>query len=430
MRRAILCSLFAGCGGVEDGSAGGDTTSGGAATSAANDASGPSSDEAGTTAADSADTSDSSGAESTTGGPSGPPTLARIGDTFVIPTLAASAPKRFADAAHDPVGDVYLVVNGNAATSGAFLDADGVPRGEPFAVAETAAWTQGVRVGFGGAAFLVAWHDNRDDPNAARLRARSVGWDGAAPVLGGDVEIGTGATYSEMAPAIAWSDTSAVFLVAWHTAVADDVHAQRVAPDGSRIGGEIVVTNDPDWQSDVGIAWNPALDEWLVAYTHAGATTEVRARRVAADGSVLEGESSMTTAAGTWLAHAAFVPATGEYVVAWFDGAISARRVAQDGTPSGDAFVLAPGYGSYDGFSMAYSPVTETFAAVFHGTSDEDFAAAFDATGAQSAPIEATSSRGEDGNFNPHVVAHGTRAEWLLVTSRGFADVVGQRLGP
>lgn len=402
------------------------------------DATGPGSDSGanddGTTSAGTTgDVADTSAAndDSTSGDvPDGPPTLARIGETFPIPTLAASMPKRFADAAHDPAGDVYLVVNGNAAISGAFVSADGSPIGQPFQIADTTAWTQGVRVAYGGDAFLVAWHDNRDAPDHARLRARRVAWDGSAAVLGADVEIGTGETYSEMPPALAWSTTSSAFLVAWHTTVGDDIHAQRVDAEGTRVGTEIVVTTDPDWQSDVGMAWNPALDQWLLAYTHAGATTEVRARTIAADGTLVGAETSMTTAAGTWLAHVAFVPDRGEYVVAWFEGAITARRVGADGTPIGDPFVLAPGYGSYDGFSMAYGPATATFAAVFHGTTDEDWAAAFAASGEQSVAFEATSSRGVEGNFNPRIAAHSTRAEWLVVTSRGFAEVVGQRLGP
>jgi hypothetical protein len=375
-------------------------------------------------------TTTAGGDDSSSGGPpGGPPTLTRVDETFEIATLAASMPKRFVDAAHDPADDVYLVVNGNAAVSGAFIDADGAALAEPFAIADTDAWTQGVRVARGDG-FLVAWHDNRDDPASARLRARQVRWESGAPSLGADVEIGTGATYSEMPPAIAWSATSGVHLVAWHTAVGDDIHAQRVQPDGTRVGGEIVITSDPDWQSDVWLAWNPNADEWLAAYTHAGATTEVRVRRIAADGSLPAPEVSLTTAAGTWLAQAAYVPESGEYLVAWFQGEIVARRVAEDGTPIGESFVLAPGYGSYDGFAMAWSPVTATFAATFHGTSDEDFAVAFDASGVQSTVIEATFSRGDDGNFNPRIVANESRAEWLIVTSRGFATVVGQRVGP
>jgi len=73
---------------------------------------------------------------------------------------------------------------------------------------------------------------------------------------------------------------------------------------------------------------------------------------------------------------------------------------------------------------------SERFMAVMHRTTDEDFAAAFDASGEQSVVVQATDSAGTDGHFNPRVAAHGTRLEWLLVTSLGYQTVVGQRLGP
>ncbi len=372
----------------------------------------------------------SSGGSSDSGLPDGPPTLRRIGETFAIPTLAASMPKRFADAAHDPTGDVYLVVNGNGATGGSFLSADGAPLAAPFAIAETMAYTQGVRVGFGGAAFLVAWHDNRDDPNVSKLRGRLVAWDGAGPAFTGpDFGIGGDGTYSEMPPAIAWSATTQTFMVVWHTGADHDIHAQRIAADGALVGGPLVITADPDWQSDAGLAWHAGRDEWLVVYTHAGATTEVRARRLASDGATLGEPITLTTAAGTWLAQAVYVPTSADYLTAWFEGAMMVRRVDADGVPLGPAIPLAPGYGNYDGFALAYNQASGTFAAVFHGTNDEDFALAFAVDGATSAVLEATSSRGTDGHFNPHVAAHSTRPEWLLVTSLGFASVVGQRLG-
>lgn len=381
----------------------------------------------GDTTADASDESNTPDASSTDDPPVGPPSIARVGETFVIPTLAASMPKRFADVAHDPIADVYLQVNGNVATSATVLDGDGVPISDPLVIAD-AGYTQGVRVVFGGDAFLVAWHDNRDAPDSARLRARRVQWDGAAAQLGADVEVGTGDTYSEMPPAISWSQTQQAFLVAWHSAVGDDIVAQRVDAQGSKVGPTIAVTTDPDWQSDAGIAWNPGRDEWLVVYTHAGATTEVRGRRIADDGSLLGNEITIATAAGTWLAQAAYDPGKGEYLVAWFEGRIAARRLDADGVATTEIFELATGYGSYDGFAMAYNDNTATYAAVFHGTTDEDFAVAFDADGVQSAVIEATMSRGADGHFNPRIAASGTRQQWLLVTSRGFADVVGQRL--
>lgn len=383
-----------------------------------------------TTSAETTATTATTTTAATTGAPDGPPTLTRIGESFEIPTLAEAMPKRFADAAHDPVGDVYLVVNTNAAVSGAFVDADGVPQGPPFALASTPAYVQGVRVAYGGDAFLVAWHDNRDAPDIAKLRGRRVAWAGGAPSFpGDDFVIGGDGTYSEMPPAIAWASTSATFLVVWHTGDAHDIHARRVAADGTVVGDEIAITADPDWQSDAGVAWHADRDEWLVVYTHAGASTEVRARRLAADGTPLAEPTTLTVAPGTWLAQASFLPDSGEYLVAWFEGTMMARRLDADGLPVADAFALAPGHGNYDGFAVARSPATGRFAAVFHGDSDEDFALAFDPDGAASPVIMATATRGGDGHFNPHVAAHSSRPEWLLVTSLGFASIVGQRLG-
>lgn len=371
---------------------------------------------------------ESSGGSSESGAQGGPPTLMRVGGTFEVPTIAETMPKRFADAAHDSVSDVYLVVNGNAAIGGSFVDAEGTSLGPPFAVAETTAWTQGVRVAFGDAAFLVAWHDNRDAPDVSKLRGRIIKWDGAPGFGGPDFVIGGDGTYSEMPPAIAWSATSQTFMVVWHTGAEHDIHAQRLAGDGTLVGGPTAVTADPDWQSDAGVAWHSGRDEWLVVYTHAGATTEVRARRLAGDGTPIAEPTTLTTAAGTWLAQVVYMPETDEYLAAWFEGMMTARRLDADGVPVGEAFAVAPGYGNYDGFAIARSPVSGRFAAVFHGDSDEDFAAAFAADGSSSAVIVATDSPGREGHFNPHVAAHSTRAEWLLVTSLGFASVVGQRL--
>src|SRR5688572_30110693 len=66
----------------------------------------PTSDATTATTADPATTA-TTGESSESGAPDGPPTLTRIGETFEIPTLAVTMPKRFADAAHDPAGDVY-----------------------------------------------------------------------------------------------------------------------------------------------------------------------------------------------------------------------------------------------------------------------------------------------------------------------------------
>jgi hypothetical protein len=375
-----------------------------------------------------------SGANAGSGGLSGPPTLKRIGSTLEIPTIAAAAPKRFVDVAHDPAHDVYLVVHGNAAIGGAFLDADAKPLGAPFSIADTTAWTQAPRVAFadGPGTFLVAWHDTRDNPNQAKLRARSVKWNGtAAELASADFSVSAGTTYQEMPPAIAYSTASNAFFVVWHATPNDDLHAARVSPTGQVLGSELTLTDDPDWQSDAALAYNPDRDEFLLAWAHAGASTEVRVIRVkGSDGTLLGGTQTLTQAGGTWLPQVVYVPASQRYLVAWYEGSLQGRWLDADAAPQGAAFPLAPGYGAYDGFALGRNSALGATAAVFHGPTDEDFAMGMSDAAEQGPVFEATSSPGTQGHFNPRVAAHSTRPEWLLATVRGFEAVEVQRIGP
>jgi hypothetical protein len=419
----LLCAVLAACGGGDDST--GTTAIGGAGAGTTTSGSGGE----GATGT----TSSSVGGAGGVGGELGPPSVSRIGETFTIPTLAASAPKRFTDVAHDPLNGGYLVVNGNSAISASYLDADAVPLGSPVSVAQTAAWAQGVRAVYGAAAqgFLVAWHDGRDASGSPMSFARIVRWDGAALVFAGDdFALGAEPSYQEIAPAIAYAEPSEQFLVAWQRIAGSDIRARFVSAEGALLGEEIAVTEDVDWQADVAIAYHPVRDEMLVSYTHAGATTEVRVQRVGMDGTLLGSPISLTQAGGTWLTQLAYLPSSGGYLAAWYEGSLRASELGPDGTPLGTPFELVPGYGAYDGFSMAMGPTGERFMAVLHGPTDEDFAATFDASGAQSEVLQATDSPGDEGHFNPHVAAHSARNEWLLVTSLGFHTVVGQRLGP
>lgn len=366
------------------------------------------------------------------GGLAGPPSLKRLGDTLELPTLAASAPKRFVDVAHDPTRDVYLVVHGNAAIGGAFVDADGKPKGAPFAIADTSAWTQAPRAAFAASSgsFLVTWHDTRENPNQPKLRARTVRWNGSsAELTSADIPLSSGATYQEMPPAIAYSATSDVFLVVWHGTPGDDLRAARVGPSGQALGGEVALTSDADWQSDAVLAWNPDRDELLLAYSFAAATAEIRVQRLKPDGTPVGAAQTLAQAKGTWLPQLAYAPSSQRYLLAWYDDGLKGRWLDADGAPAGAAFGVAPGYGAYDGFALARHAGVGAIAAVFHGPTDEDFALGMSDAAEQGPVLEATSSPGTQGHFNPRLAAHATRPEWLLVTARGFEAVVAQRIG-
>ena len=362
------------------------------------------------------------------------PSVARVGPTFDVPTLAATAPKRNPDIAYDPLHDVYLVVTGASVISGTFLDSDGQSLAPPFQVAQTTAYTQTPRVAYGAGKLLVAWHDNRADPNKPELRARLVSWSGGAPDLqASDFSVSSGAqSYQEMGAAMAYSETSKLFLVAWHALPGDDIHARRVDAAGALVGAEIQLTADADWQSGAAAAWSSASDEFLVTYAHAGAAgAAVRARRIrASDGSLVGSEVELGTGAGTWTTQLAYLPCEDRYFAGWVASGAVGVRLTASGEPDGASFAFPAGYGYPDGFAVARQPALDTLVAVMHGPTDEDFASAFLASGAQSAVLQASDSPGDEGHFNPRIAANGLGNDWLMVTSLGFATIVAQRLGP
>jgi hypothetical protein len=363
------------------------------------------------------------------------PSIARAGATVEVPTLVETAPKRNPDVAHDPVSDVYLVVAGAAVVSATFLDDSGQSLAPPFAVAQTSAYTQTPRVTHGAGKLLVAWHDGRTEP-APQLRARIVSWNGSAPDLAlPDFAISEGTqSYQEMGPALAYSETSGLFLVVWQSVPGDDLSARRVDASGSPIGAEIQLTSDADWQSGAGAAWSSARDEFLVTWTHAGAAgAAVRSRRIrASDGSLLDSEIELAAAPGTWTTQVTYLPCEDRYVVGWVTGGGTAfgLRLDASGAPDGAPFGFPSGYGYPEGFALAPQPLVRTVAAVMHGPTDEDFAVAFASSGEQSAVLQATDEPGDQGHFNPRIAANALRNEWLLVTSHGFETLVAQRLAP
>jgi hypothetical protein len=422
-----LTLVLASCSGSDESSAGAGGSAGGSA-----GASGGAGDGAGGVGG-------SGGSVAGSGGSAGScvpstPSVARVGTTFEVPVLAATGPKRNPDIAYDPVHDVYLVVTGASAISGTFLDPDGQSLAPPFAIPDTDAYTQTPRVTYGAAGFLVAWHDARADPNKPELRARVVRWSGSAPDLGApDFSVSGGAqSYQEMGAALAYSETSKLFLVVWQSEPGDDLHARRVEASGALVGDEIVLTSDADWQSGAAAAWSLASDEFLVTYAHADAQgAAVRAQRVrASDGSLIGTAIELGTGAGTWTTQVAYLPCEDRFVAGWIASGAVGLGLSASGEPDGAPFSFPSGYGYPDGFAFSYQPMTDTFVAVMHGPSDEDFATAFVASGQQSAVLQATDDPGSDGHFNPRIAASSLGKEWLMVTSLGFSSVVAQRLGP
>ncbi|MHB8877563.1 MAG: hypothetical protein ACYC8T_28055 [Myxococcaceae bacterium] len=172
-----------------------------------------------------------------------------------------------ADVAFDPAHNVYLVVHGSA-VGGAFIDSDGNPAGGPFAIAQTAAWTQTPSVTWfpSVGAFLVVWHDTRENPNGPKLRGRLVGFDGSAVSFpGGDFAIGADTSYQEVAAALACATHVPECLVVW-TKGTTALAAQRIGSSGN-LEGPVIDLSPTDWNGDAAVAIAPGGDVYFVTHT-------------------------------------------------------------------------------------------------------------------------------------------------------------------
>jgi hypothetical protein len=162
---------------------------------------------------------------------------------------------------------------------------------------------------------------------------------------------------------VAYNHTNSEFLVVWEYEYSPDDHdifARRVANDGTLIGGEILITNLTNFESNPAVAYNPANNEYLIVWEHLfeGRRHGIYGRRVAANGTLL-GEPIAIDTSSPWLsaltvAYDALAPAVaygwayGQYLVVWqdkypekVDYDITGRRVGNDGSLVGGEIAIS-----------------------------------------------------------------------------------------
>jgi hypothetical protein len=205
------------------------------------------------------------------------------------------------------------------------------------------------------------------------------------------------------------------------------LYALRLDGAGSPVGPALTLSAT-DWNADPSVAFGDA-DEFFVVHTFAGATNAVYGHRVqVGTGAVVGGALALEQGGAPYVAQAPWDPTRHRFLASWWQPNLFGRFVAADYTMAAP-LALVPGYGTYDGFAIAFNTAADAYAAVMHDGDCEDWAAAVGADGASGPAVPATlSPAGTNGNFNPRIAAHGTRREWLMVSVRDFNTVVGQRL--
>ena len=150
--------------------------------------------------------------------------------------------------------------------------------------------------------------------------------------------------YDQIAPAVAYSSTSAQYLVVWedhHWGYGNDwdIYGRRVAENGSTVGGAFGIGwEDPDGvvrnRMAPDVAYNSSYDEYLVVFEYAFSSTDhdIHARRVSADGTLV-GTTDLSTAFSTaWQSNpsVAYSAAANEYLVVYEQRAGSGEFVHND----------------------------------------------------------------------------------------------------
>ncbi len=210
--------------------------------------------------------------------------------------------------------------------------------------------------GLGG--FMVVWAEAVGNPDAMRqLFARVVACSGAmsAPQV-----VWPQVWWEPGDVALAYSSTSKDFLVAWQTPE-HTVKAALINLAGAAISAPVLLS--PGMGRDPSVTWNPATNEFGVAFS--GETYSGFAAVPAWNAAAFR-RNTFNVGGGklTAMTDIAYNPASGRYVMAWYE--ISSGNFAKVAEFDASGALMTTGIasarlGSYDAFSMALNQVSFTF---------------------------------------------------------------------
>jgi hypothetical protein len=189
------------------------------------------------------------------------------------------------------------------------------------------------------------------DSSARDVLARKVSWDGTD--LGSRIEIDSGAGLQER-PRVAHNLERDELQVLFHGLEGTyfELKARRVRGSDGYAHPIVTIASAADANCSYGdLAYAPGEDSYLVAFERLGPPAgTVRSRRVSGDLATLGTSETLGSGEGGPFPSVDF--GFGEYLVAWREGGIHARRVAVNGEPQGTgAFqvieVVPPGYMGY-----------------------------------------------------------------------------------
>lgn len=368
--------------------------------------------------------------------------VSRLGSSFSVPLLAPAS-VRFEGVAYDSINNVYLAITGAVTIRGRFIRPDGTFVGDSFRIDSFTGptlYAQCPSIAFNPmtGTFLVAWSDGRGGGAYPDLYGRVVAFSagGVPAFISSDTMFSSAGGFSwwEARPGIAYSTTSRQFLVTWRQLSDAEIHGRMVNDAGAPVSGDIQITQDTFGEDLPAVSYNPATDQFLVGYSGWAPDynfSEARWVQAGANaGPVGTPMRIVNSRQGVWAGDAAYNSVTGKSFFFYASYAaplgIYAQRFNRDGSFDGGQFAVSTHYYAYDAMSVAYNPVSNTFALVTHSSTAENAVVELhqDGTPVDNGIIATTI--GGTGNFNPQIASHQTSAQWLLVTSNQFNTMFGQ----
>lgn len=228
--------------------------------------------------------------------------------------------------------------------------------------------------------YLVAWRDNRSDPDLYGVYGRRVlGGDGP---IGDEIAISVSQSpmVSLVYPNVSYNAVDNEYLVVWDLSTGNgvdrDIYGRRVSSGGTVQGDEFLVAAAVNDQMGPVAAHN-GNDEYLVVWTderyYDVTSYDIYGQRVANDGA-LEGFNfpiSVSTA-GQRHPGLAHNPTTNEYLVAWHDQDspltgkdIYAQLVFSSSYLKGDYFAVSTVAGDQEHATVAYGTVADEYLVVW-----------------------------------------------------------------
>ena len=217
-----------------------------------------------------------------------------------------------------------------------------------------------------GTSYALAWEDSRAGAGKQDLYFERFDRNGTR--LGGEVRVTTDPA-RQSSPILKWNGSG--FGLVWtdyRNTNNREIYFRRLAADGSPVGNEVRVTNDPADSAWADLAWNEVDHEWAIVWhdTRSG-DTEVYFARYDNNG-VHQGADTRLTTANGFSGYASIDWNGFQYGVSWQDERLAAGKpaiyfaqVSATGVKNGAELKLSSGSGSSSFTTALWNGATFAF---------------------------------------------------------------------